>query len=131
MRGSRWISCSGIYEWLGTSVAPRTSPIGWMALPEWAWPIQEALIGVGFCASLPVFAREFWHQRGTVLDRMAAIAFPVYLIHIIIIYVLQELMETTILGAGMKFATVATLGVLLSFVLSHYLKRVPHLNRVL
>lgn len=102
---------------------------GW--LPDAAWLVQEALIGVGFCVSLPVLTRELWNRQGGLLKQMADGAFAVYLIHIIIIYVVQGAMEATALGAAAKFLVVATLGVVISFGISYLLRRIPGVGRVL
>ncbi|MGQ9426605.1 acyltransferase family protein [Gilvimarinus sp. F26214L] len=106
-----------------------TRQVEW--LPEWLWLLQEAVIGVGFCTAIPVVAREFWNRRSGVLKRLSDNAFAVYLIHILVIYVLQEALELTTLTAAVKFAAASLIGLILSFSISDGLRRIPQLQRIL
>lgn len=100
-------------------------------LPPSIWLLQEAVIGVAWCLSLPVLARELWHRSNELMRRLSDDAFAVYLIHIIVIYVLQQGFEETDLNVGLRFALVSILGLLISFLLADLLRRVPGLRRYL
>ena len=100
-------------------------------LPPSIWLLQEAVIGVAWCLSLPVLARELWRRSNALTRRLSDDAFAVYLIHIIVIYVLQEGFEATDLSVGLRFALVSLLGLLISFLLADLLRRIPGLRSYL
>lgn len=93
--------------------------------------VLEGFIGVGFVAGLLVVGREFWNKRGNFMACMADNAFAVYLIHIFIVYVLQGVMEEVSIGPFNQFLMVAVFGVILSFVLSHYIRKLPFAKKFL
>lgn len=100
-------------------------------LPPSIWLLQEAVIGVAWCLSLPVLTRELWNRSSTLMQRLADDAFAVYLIHIIVIYILQEGFEETGLSVGLRLALVSVLGLLISFLFADLLRRIPGLRNYL
>lgn len=100
-------------------------------MPEPVWLIVEALIGVGLCVGLPVIGRELVDRDYARWTPWADTAFAAYLVHIIIVYLLQAGMEHVSTGPAFKFLAVSIAGVLLSFTLAAMLRRIPGFVRVL
>ncbi|GAB2551208.1 acyltransferase family protein [Gracilibacillus alcaliphilus] len=95
------------------------------------WPILEAFIGVGFITGLLVICRDFWNRRGKLLTFMADNAYTVYLIHIIIVYLLQGIMGEIYMAPFIKFIIVSIVGMILSFVISHFIRKIPFVKMIL
>lgn len=93
-----------------------------------AW---ESLICVAMCLGLMVFGRAVFKRRNRIIDAMSATAYLAYMIHLVIVVLLQLALEGTELPTNLKFMIVAALGVAIAFSLAHVLGRVPRLGRVL
>lgn len=92
-----------------------------------AW---DAFICVGLCISLPVLFREKFDSRGKVLKAMADDSFAVYLIHPFVLMVLQAMLLNVDFYPFGKFILVAIAGVALSFGISHLVRKIPYVDRV-
>jgi glucan biosynthesis protein C len=95
------------------------------------WLLLESFIGVGLCVGIVVIGRERWNDRGKVLAFMADNAFTVYLVHIIFIFLLQVLAEDVAMVPFLKFAVVALAGMILSFTVSHLIRKIPYIRSIL
>jgi surface polysaccharide O-acyltransferase-like enzyme len=93
-----------------------------------AW---ESMICVAMCLGLMVFGRVVFRRTNRLIDAMSATAYLAYMIHLVVVVLLQLALEGTELPTNLKFMIVAALGVALSFSLAHVLGRVPRLGRVL
>ena len=93
-----------------------------------AW---ESLICVAMCLGLMVFGRIVFQRANRLIDAMSATAYLAYMIHLVIVVLLQLALEGTELPTNLKFLAVAALGVALSFSFAHALGRVPGLGRAL
>ncbi|PTM54742.1 fucose 4-O-acetylase-like acetyltransferase [Desmospora activa DSM 45169] len=95
------------------------------------WPLLEAFIGVGLMTGLLVIGRDFWNKRGRLMTWLADNAFTVYLIHIFMVYLFQVTMEEIAMGPFLKFVIVSITGAILSFVISHFIRKMPLVNKIL
>ncbi|WP_347488062.1 acyltransferase family protein [Desulfoscipio sp. XC116] len=107
------------------------SLIGLFPLSLDFWTVLEGFIGVGLVTGSLVISREYWNKRGKLMTFMADNAFTVYLIHIFIIYLLQGIMEAISMGPFNKFMVVSIMGIILSFVLSHFIRKIPFAKKFL
>ena len=92
----------------------------------------EAIVCVGMCISLIYLFRNRFNFQGKIAKALSDNTFTVYLIHIPIIVFLQYLLIGVNIHPLVKFAIVCLLGVLTSFLLSHYVvRRLPYAKYVL
>lgn len=90
----------------------------------------DALLCVGISITLIVLFRERLDSRGKILKAMADDSFAVYLIHPFILMVIQGLLLSVDLHPLIKFAIVGIVGVPLCFGLSHLIRKIPYVARV-
>ncbi len=92
----------------------------------------EAFMCVSMCIALLALFKNKFNSQGPVAKALANNAFTVYLIHIPIIVFLQYLLIGVAIDPLIKFAIVGTVGVILSFAISHYvIRRLPYAKYVL
>jgi glucans biosynthesis protein C len=95
------------------------------------WSTWEAAICVGLCVGLLVLFREWGDRQGPLLQTLSANAYTVYLIHLLIVIGLQFLVADLSAGPLLKFAIVTLTGVLLCFVLSYGIRKLPFAQTIL
>jgi len=129
--------------WLGIGLAAAAARYvvdlnGWQrlrsnpAVTHLAWNVWEAFICVGLCVGLLILFREHLNrQPGRLLTAVAGAAYAAYIIHAIVVIVLQFGMDGVALAPLAKFGLVTLVGVPLSFGLGHLLRQVPGAKRVL
>ena len=92
----------------------------------------EAFMCVSMCIALLALFKNKFNSQGPVAKALANNSFIVYLIHIPIIVFLQYLLIGVALDPLIKFAIVGTVGIILSFAISHYvIRRLPYAKYVL
>ncbi|GIH95792.1 acyltransferase family protein [Planobispora siamensis] len=91
----------------------------------------ETLICVGLGVGLIVLCRRLFNRPGRLLAAMADASYAAYILHVVIVVVLQLLILSPPLPAVVKFALVAAGGVGLSFGVGHLSRGVPGLKVVL
>jgi peptidoglycan/LPS O-acetylase OafA/YrhL len=92
----------------------------------------EAFMCVSMCITLLALFKKRFNSGNPVLKALAGNTFTVYLIQLPIVIFLQYLLIGAAMDSLVKFAIVGSLGVLLSFAISHFvLRRLPYAKYVL
>jgi glucan biosynthesis protein C len=107
---------------------PFVGGFHWQSLVFATW---ESIVCIGLCIGLVVLFREDFNGQGNLGRVLTANAYTVYLIHLVVVVFLQYALITANLYPFMKFVLVTSLGILLSFLISHYLKKLPFAERIL
>lgn len=95
------------------------------------WGLLEAFICVGLVVRLSVLFRERFSTPGTWMARLDQNVFGVYIFHVFILVALQGTILDIALPALVKFAIVTIAGLIISFLNSALLRRIPGVNRVI
>jgi glucans biosynthesis protein C len=92
----------------------------------------EAFMCVSMCIALLALFKNRFNSQSPSAKALADNSFTVYLIHIPIVIFLQYLLIGIALDPLIKFVIVGTVGVILSFAISHYgIRRLPYVKYVL
>ena len=92
----------------------------------------EAFMCVSMCIALLALFKNRFNSQGPVAKALADNSFTVYLIHIPIIVFLQYMLVGVAIDPLIKFAIVGTIGVPLTFAISHYvIRRLPYAKYIL
>lgn len=95
------------------------------------WSTWEATICVGLCVGLLVFFRERVNGRGKWGRILSANAYVVYLIHILVIILVQFLVAPVSISPLLKFLFVTLVGIPLCFLIGHYVRKLPLVRLVI
>jgi glucans biosynthesis protein C len=122
--------------WLGLGLTAAASiyaveAFGWWGNLRATGTILEAFIGTGLTVGLVVLFRDRFHRPRRLLTAMAKASYAAYILHIWVVVGLQMAILNLELPVFLKFALVAALGTLLSFVLGHVSRRVPGMRVML
>lgn len=93
-----------------------------------AW---DAIMCVGLCTSLIVLFRQKFNHQSKVLKIMANDSFAVYLIHPFLLVPLQVLLLNVQMHPFIKFMAVSIAGTIICYALSHLIKKIPGVSKVL
>lgn len=93
-----------------------------------AW---DAIMCVGLCTSLIVLFRQKFNHQSKVLKTMANDSFAVYLIHPFLLVPLQVLLLNVQMHPFIKFIAVSIAGTIICYALSHLIKKIPGVSKVL
>lgn len=102
---------------------------GWQSA---VWCLWEAVICTGLCVGLPVWFRKHLSARpGGLARALISAAYGAYIIHFLLVIALQFALQSAPLPPLVKFALVTVAGIAVSFALSHALRLIPGVKRVL
>ncbi|ABK18165.1 acyltransferase family protein [Syntrophobacter fumaroxidans] len=128
-RGLRWL-CIGI----GAVVAGGLVRFDLIPFPPEAKGIffvtAECFIATGFTVGLCTLFREFFNNTTPLWQVLGADAYGAYLVHVPIVVALQYAIGNVPAGAVQKFLLVTIAGIPLSYLASHYLRKLPGVARV-
>ncbi len=118
-----------LYPVLSPEIIPSIAAGGldWRSL---VWSTWEAFICVGLCVGLVVLFRERWNHQGWLGRWLAANAYTVYIIHVLVVVGLQFGLAAIALPPFIKFVVVTLVGVPLCFFLGHMLRKLGSVARV-
>jgi len=92
----------------------------------------EAFMCVSMCTALLALFKNRFNSQNPITKALANNAFTVYIIHLPIVIVLQYLLVAVPIDSLIKFAIAGTIGVILSFAISHYIiRRLPYAKYIL
>jgi len=128
-RGARWLWIA-----IGAIVAGGLVLYRVIPFPPAARAIimvcTESLIAAGLLVGLCTFFREHFNATTPFWQLLGADAYGAYLVHVPIVVALQYATSGMPAGAVPKFLLVTMLGIPLSFLVSHYLRKMPGARRV-
>ncbi|HEY3278092.1 MAG TPA: acyltransferase family protein [Syntrophorhabdaceae bacterium] len=94
--------------------------------------MMESFLCIGMTISLLFVFRRVWNFQGVVAKAMADDAYTVYIMHAPIIVALAYCAYPLLQGTPLvKFCAVSVVGVALSFLISHYIRKLPLAKHVL
>jgi surface polysaccharide O-acyltransferase-like enzyme len=93
-----------------------------------AW---DAILCVGLCTSMIVLFRQKFNFQNKVLKTMANDSFAVYLIHPFLLVWLHVLILNVPMHPIVKFIAVTIAGTIICYALSHLIKKIPGVSKVL
>jgi glucans biosynthesis protein C len=128
-RGYRWL-------WIGSGAIAAGALVRFHVVPlpkAAAGPYMvaaECFIATGLVVGLGTLVRERWNATSPRLQMLAADAYGAYLLHVPILVAFQYGTAVLPLGPALKFFLVTLLGIPASFLASHWLRKVPRVERV-
>lgn len=138
--GHRWLKIAtyAVFAWAPIVIlggALDGDPAMFSGGPHWqslAISLWEATVGTGLILGLLVLFRSRYDRQGPLLEKMAANAYTVYIIHAPVLVGLSYLVRDLHIYPLLKFALVTATCIPLCFALSRLLvRRIPGANRVL
>lgn len=90
----------------------------------------DAVLCVGITIALIVLFRERFDSRGKILKAMADDSFVVYLIHPFILMIIQGVLLSIDVHPFVKFILAGIIGVPLCFGISHMIRKIPYVAKV-
>ncbi|WP_284644093.1 acyltransferase family protein [Paenibacillus silviterrae] len=110
----------------------RIHSFGGLAWGSFYYSLHETFMCTGLCIGLITLFRHYGHRPFPVLKAMAAGTYAGYIIHVPIVVALQFLAEEWPISPFQRFVWVTLLGILGSFLISHFiLLRLPLARRIL
>ncbi len=129
-RGLRWL-----WVGIGTIVAGALVLYHVVPLPPAARGIfmvtAESFIAVSLLVGLCTLFRQCFNATTPSWQMLGTAAYGAYLVHVPVVVALQYATGGLLAGAVPKFLLVTSFGIPFSFLLSHYLRKVPGINRVI
>ncbi len=91
----------------------------------------ESLLCVGISMALLTFFRQYGSRSNAVLRSLSNNAYGIYLFHVFIVIVLQQLLLDRDINANIKFVIVTVTGILLSLGLSALLRKIKFVRHII
>jgi len=104
---------------------------GGLNLQSLVYDFGEAFLCTGLCIGLLIFFRGNLNSQGTLAKNLAGSTYAVYLFHVPVVVFLQYAIRHADMAAIIKFAVVTLAAIPLTFLISSYIRRLPHVRRVL
>lgn len=113
-------------------VTKNTQFSGGMTIASFIGSFWEAFMGVSICIALLALFQKRFNSDSPVTKGFARDTFTVYLIHIPIVVFLQYTLIGIVVDSLIKFMIVGSIGVPLSFAISHYIiRRIPYAKYII
>lgn len=109
-------------------VAQYIGGSNWKALFLAFW---EAVVCVGFCFFLIMAFQKYLNTSNRVFANMAAASYTAYIIHPLIVVSITILFEAVPLSALYKFFIVSLMSITFCFIISHFFRKIPGVDRIL
>lgn len=94
--------------------------------------IYESLMAVFISWGLIVLFREFFNNTGATMKRLAGDSYAAYIFHFPIVISIQYAFDKVVIGGAFgKFITVSILSIVLTYVFSDIIRKIPGVKRVL
>lgn len=97
----------------------------------WGTSIVESILCVGLCLGLVVLFKKFGRKMNFLTKTLSDNSYGIYLFHLLIVIFLQVLLKDLELNLNFKFFLVSVFGILLSWFLTHFLRKNSLLRKVL
>jgi len=104
---------------------------GGFNVPSLVYDFWEAFLCSGLCIGFLILFRENLNFQGTLARNLAASTYAVYVFHVPVVVFLQYAISHTDMAAIIKFAIVTLAAIPITFLISSYIRRLPHVRRVL
>ncbi|WP_410511508.1 acyltransferase family protein [Paenibacillus sp. BR2-3] len=96
------------------------------------YSVVETYLCSGLSIGLVFLFHRKFNKTNSIFQYLSADVFTVYIFHVPIVVILQYTVENLDVSAYVKFLLVSLFGIILSFLVSHYLiRKIPYSNKVL
>jgi glucans biosynthesis protein C len=94
--------------------------------------IYESFMAVFISWGLIVFFREFLNNAGILMKWLSENAYAAYIFHYPVVLVIQYMLDMVVIGGALgKFITVSIISVVVTYLLSDIIRRLPYVKKVL
>jgi glucans biosynthesis protein C len=93
--------------------------------------LWEAVYCTGMCIGLLVLFREIFNWTNKFWSMLAADAYAAYLFHFGVVVTIQYCFVAQDIGPWSKFFIVSIFAVLLTFFVSHWIRKIPGVKRII
>lgn len=93
--------------------------------------IVESLLCVGISMGILSFFRCYGNSMNNFIKMLSDNVYGVYLFHLFLVILLQQLMFHWYISPNLKFLLVTFLGVILSFGVTSYLRKIPFVRKII
>lgn len=104
---------------------------GGLSLGALRYDLWEATFCTGMCIGLPVLFRETFNWTNKFWSTLSADAFAVYLFHALVVVAVQYCFVNINLAPSGKFFIVSILSVISTFIICHYIRKIPGVKNIL
>jgi glucans biosynthesis protein C len=129
--GKTWLAV-GIASAIAIALHPAEprfyGGFAWQAL-EYA--LLETFACLGLIIGLPYFFWRYANRQGTALRALSANSYLVYILHLPIVVAFQYCLQGIAVDPYVKFAIVSILSIPATFLLSHWLRKLPYIRTYL
>lgn len=108
-----------------------SSLVGGFHWRPFVFAVWEAFVCIGLCVGLLVYFRERVCVQGKLGRAIAANVYGMYLVHLPVVVFLQHALVDVRMYPLIKFFLVTLAGILLSFLVSHYMRKLPCAKKIL
>lgn len=134
--GMTWLRIGGaavlffpvIYVVSGGQYSTLTGGVHWRPFIFAVW---EAFVCIGLCVGLIIYFREKVNVQGRLLKALSANAYGMYLVHFPVVVFAQYVLVGVRLPPLVKFLLVMLVGIFVSFLISHCVRRLPFARKIL
>ena len=102
--------------------------LGWQSLSYCIW---EQIVGIGIIVGLIGVFKERYNEQNNKLKSASASAYTVYIIHALILVSISLLIKDIEIGSTIKFLILSPIALLICFIVSNVIRRLPYLRQVL
>ncbi|HWI65195.1 MAG TPA: acyltransferase family protein [Symbiobacteriaceae bacterium] len=128
-RGFRWLAAGVGLSLLYAGLVQ--AGLWWGHVPGWLDSVWECAFAVSIAIGLLTLGRERLNTESRFWQALSADAFAAYLFHVPVIVALQFAMAPIGAPALVKFLVVGVVGVVATFAVSHLIRRIPGVSRIL
>jgi glucans biosynthesis protein C len=95
------------------------------------WAFYETFMAVFLCWGLIVLFREKFYKISPIKKFLSDNAYAAYIFHMPIVLAIQySLDRVSVFGAFGKFTIVSLLSIIITFIASHYIRKIPFMKRI-
>ena len=96
------------------------------------WTLYETFMSAFICWGLIVFFRERLNGTSNIIKFLVENAYAAYIFHVPIVLIMQYSFDkASFLGALEKFIIVSILSIIITFLLSYFIRKIPYVNKVI
>ncbi len=101
-------------------------------LPKlWGESLVESFLCVGLCLGFIAIFKKYFNQMNTVTKILSDNSYGIYLSHVLVVIALQLIFKNFDIDTNLKFISVSILGIFISCVFSHFLRKNNVMSKII
>ncbi|MGF7047823.1 peptidoglycan/LPS O-acetylase OafA/YrhL [Paenibacillus sp. DS2015] len=117
-----------LFLYTGNLNSIKTGGLNWGSL---GYSMTETFLCSGLCIGLIFLFQLKANKTNKTLQLLSSNAFSIYIFHVPVVVSLQYIVESLPVSAYFKFIIVIVLGVVISFLISHFIiRKIPYLKKI-